>query len=605
MKISAILNGNPVTIVDIVSDQVSGFVDIVYVNNENRLKVYRSRDTSTLATSSSIISTGIGDADTLDGKHASDFVTADGTTSLTGDWDVGDGLKIQIDEIQARDADGLKLTNDGGDGITIADDGNVNVDGNINIPSGSKYKIDGLDLSASDVDLLTLGDPTYSTIQDWFVTFQSSGKISGGVIIDNGDGTIKVTAGTGYIKPTDDDIGQTMFFDWDENSSLEITNNTTKYVYVSYNGGSPIITVSATIPEDRNTNVLLGMVYREDTTIHIVTAGLYVGGFPNHVFFKDIEVNGKLQRVSGLSISETGVRNFEISSGIVYAGYTRTAVPKFDSSDTDKFTYHYGDDSHGWTSVADQTQIDNIQYYDSTAGSLDDLSNSNRYGVHWVYEELSGDVHVVYGSGDYTSSEAQLAQPPSSVPTLVKDMCLLIGKIVIQKGSSSFEPIESAFIQKFTPSLVFAHNDLSALQGGTTDEYYHLTAAEATAVSNLGKITNVIKSSTTTLTADECKGTLINNYGQVDETTLTLPTADEGLNFMAIIGTDGAGSFHLKAGSSDKIYLDGTALDDGDKVSLTTPVVGNAINFTSFQTGASSYDWIAQTIDGTWIDGGV
>ena len=449
--------------------------------------------------------------------------------------------------------------------------------------------------------LPSLEGSTYSTLQDWFDVSQSAGKISGGEITDNGDGTVSVAAGTGYIKTTDNDIGSTKFFDWDADLSLEITNNTTKYIYVSYNAGSPIVATSATIPSDRNTNVLLGMVYREDSTIHIVSAGLYIGGFPKNVFFKDIEVNGKLQRVLGLSISETGTRNIEISSGIVYAGYSRTIVPGFDSSGTDKFTYHYGDDSHGWASVADQTQIDNTQYYDSTAGALATLSNNNRYGVHWVYEEVSGLVHVVYGTGDYTLSEAQLAQPPSSIPTLLMDFCLLIGKIVIQKNAASFESTESAFTQKFTPSLVFAHNDLSALQGGTTDEYYHLTAAEAIAVSNLGKLTNITKPSTATLTADECKGTLISNYGQSAQNVLTLPPAAEGLNFTVVISTAGAGAFYLSPDGSDRIYLDGTDIGPA-RVGMETPAVGAMIAFTAFQTGASSYAWAAQTIAGTWLD---
>jgi hypothetical protein len=114
----------------------------------------------------------------------------------------------------------------------------------------------------------------------------------------------------------------------------------------------------------------------------------------------------------------------------------------------------------------------------------------------------------------------------------------------------------------------------------------------------------VTKAASGTLTAAECRGCVISNYGQSAENTQTLPAAAEGLNFIAVIGTAGAGAFHLKAGAGDKIYLDGTALDDGDKASLTTPAVGNAIAFMTFQTGASAYDWMAQSIAGTWTDGG-
>ena len=113
-----------------------------------------------------------------------------------------------------------------------------------------------------------------------------------------------------------------------------------------------------------------------------------------------------------------------------------------------------------------------------------------------------------------------------------------------------------------------------------------------------------IKASTGSLSAKEVTDSIINNYGQSAENTLTLPTAAANMNFIAVISTSGAGAFHIKAGASDKIYLDGTALDDADKASCATPAVGNAIVFFSFKTGASAWDWIAESIQGTWTDGG-
>jgi len=115
----------------------------------------------------------------------------------------------------------------------------------------------------------------------------------------------------------------------------------------------------------------------------------------------------------------------------------------------------------------------------------------------------------------------------------------------------------------------------------------------------------VTQAATDTLTAAECRGCVVSNYGQVAENTQTLPAAAEGLHGLVVIGTAGAGAFHLKAGAGDKIYLDGKALDDGDKVSLATPAVGDNFTFFSFQTGASAYDWIVTSgSQGTLTDGG-
>lgn len=116
-------------------------------------------------------------------------------------------------------------------------------------------------------------------------------------------------------------------------------------------------------------------------------------------------------------------------------------------------------------------------------------------------------------------------------------------------------------------------------------------------------ITEVIKSATGSLAASECYGTVINNYGQGAASTLTLPAAVVGLSFMLLVSTTG-NALHIKAGAGDKLYLDGTALDDGDKVSLATPAVGNCATFFTFQTGASAYDWYCNTINGVFTDGG-
>ena len=75
-------------------------------------------------------------------------------------------------------------------------------------------------------------------------------------------------------------------------------------------------------------------------------------------------------------------------------------------------------------------------------------------------------------------------------------------------------------------------------------------------------------------------------------------------NSQLLQGTAGAGAFNIKAGASDKIYLNGVALDDGDKVSCGTPIVGNSVNMFTFKTGSGIFDWFCVPIHGNWIDGG-
>lgn len=64
----------------------------------------------------------------IDSKADSlDVLKHDGSVSLTDDWDVGDGKKIIVDQIMARDSDGLALYEDNNNGIFIKDGGNIGI----------------------------------------------------------------------------------------------------------------------------------------------------------------------------------------------------------------------------------------------------------------------------------------------------------------------------------------------------------------------------------------------------------------------------------------------------------------------------------------------
>ncbi len=116
-------------------------------------------------------------------------------------------------------------------------------------------------------------------------------------------------------------------------------------------------------------------------------------------------------------------------------------------------------------------------------------------------------------------------------------------------------------------------------------------------------VNGITKTADATLRPAEIMGTFISNLGQIAETTLTLPTAAFGYNFVANVITTG-NALHFKASASDKIYLNGIALDDGDKVSLATPTAGDHITFWTFESSAGVWDWMGSPGIGLWVDGG-
>ena len=113
-------------------------------------------------------------------------------------------------------------------------------------------------------------------------------------------------------------------------------------------------------------------------------------------------------------------------------------------------------------------------------------------------------------------------------------------------------------------------------------------------------IKEVVKASGGSITALDCSGTIVNNYGQSADATLTLPAAATGLSFVVALGTTVAKYYRIDPDAGDQIFLDGTGAGDGKYVGIASAAAGKAISFMAIKTGESSYDWIATTISGTW-----
>jgi len=107
-----------------------------------------------------------------------------------------------------------------------------------------------------------------------------------------------------------------------------------------------------------------------------------------------------------------------------------------------------------------------------------------------------------------------------------------------------------------------------------------------------------------TLTANQCSGGVITNYGQTAaDTTVLLPTAFEGGNFLVVLGTAQAANDYILdlATGTEVMYLDGVALGAGKSIYIAAPTIGAAIQFVAQQTGESSYQWFAYTVSGAWV----
>lgn len=332
-------------------------------------------------------------------------------------------------------------------------------------------------VKSTEIDVDILGSPTYSKLQNYIDITQSSGRVSGGVLSDGGSGTINISAGEGFIKTTDSDIGNTLFFGWALKNALALTDLKTNYIYVDYNSGTPQIlaTIDYSVIE-MNRQFPIGMVYRNGNYVWCFTNGMNVVNYLRKTHERLLARN-IFERMSGGEISEYGTRNIQSTAGVFYRGDSRV-VTESKLSTIDYFTYVYYNGIN-WQWVNDVTQIDNLQYNDTSTGSLVTLSN-NKYGVHWICIDFLSNLYVIYGQGDYTLTEAQNVSVPSTMPVIATEFGIIAAKIIIEKSATSFTEIISAYLTYISSASPSVHNDLAGLQGGVAGEYQHFTTTEHT-----------------------------------------------------------------------------------------------------------------------------
>ena len=110
----------------------------------------------------------------------------------------------------------------------------------------------------------------------------------------------------------------------------------------------------------------------------------------------------------------------------------------------------------------------------------------------------------------------------------------------------------------------------------------------------------IVTEATTSLTALQCSGTMINTYGAADNMSIELPAAAQGLACTIIASATLAKYLHLDPTDNDSIYLDGVTTGDGKYIGIADLEVGDGIQLTTVKTGASAYDWVAIVLKGDW-----
>lgn len=308
--------------------------------------------------------------------------------------------------------------------------------------------------------------------------YASAGCLTTPTYTDNGSGSITVGALDVVLYNNANFVGVPAKYTL-ASITVTLTDYVTNYIVGDYNSGSPILRVVTDVSLINEADVIpVFTIFRSGSILHVVGWDTLANGLANKDNIAVVKTQ-RYRRETGLGLSVDSSRYATVGSGAVWIGSNRIALTEV-ASGTDGyiFCYHSGGN---WTYNFSANALNNTQYDNGT--NLVTLT-SNRYAVNFVYRgvESQKHVYVVMGTGDYTATQALSAQPPS-IPALISSHAVLVGRVIYVKDSSTAYDVSSAFSTTFTPQGVSTHNDLASLQGGTTNEYYHLTQAQYNAIS--------------------------------------------------------------------------------------------------------------------------
>jgi len=356
-------------------------------------------------------------------------------------------------------------------------------------------------MSSDNVFMPVIGSPTIDTLTEDFTTRGSSGVIDGTPVyveVDTGVRKVKVAAGEGYLRTSNDQQAALKLITWSAVTQIDIPapaagQETVRFIGIEYNGGSPQVTTRTTFnwnwyddfPLARVSIDALGVMHILNAYAHSEDTANLTRKFlrMNFPFHREEPPEGS----GGIIIGETGTRNLTLSEGYVWHGFNRYYVPARNTSGADRFDIIYRRAGGGFTGTASNSQWPNTEY-DDGSGALATLG-ANKIGNLWIYLDLAEEAggvpgfDMIMGRGEYTSITLAQAEPVPSIPNHLTYHGRLIARIIFRKSDPTALLIESAWTASVGANPVTDHAQLNNLNSTL---YTHLTAAEYTDLTDAG-----------------------------------------------------------------------------------------------------------------------
>jgi len=344
-------------------------------------------------------------------------------------------------------------------------------------------------VASSEVRMARLPYSTYSTLQEAFNVMLSPGIITGGVVSAVDGVTARVSAGTAILRVLDDNVSELRFCNFSQADFNVPDVQTTHFYALDYNSGNPIVVQSLTDTWDRDTQIPIGSAFRLDGALN-TTANPYRVGDVITNLIQRADALGPVLRdasVGGLILGNSATRRTTVTAGRLWSRVSDFNVAAKNSTTDSMFSAYYN--GVNLTISGGVSQWDNLNFNNMGTGSLVAMSN-NKFANLWFFMSFDGTKYgFAYGIAEHNTVGAAANEgPPPYLTQNFYNQALLIGRYIFEKGVDTPVSIQSAFTDVLGTTSINNHNQLSGLQGGTSNEFYHLTAAQHTNLTGVGTL---------------------------------------------------------------------------------------------------------------------
>ena len=226
-------------------------------------------------------------------------------------------------------------------------------------------------------------------------------------------------------------------------SSITVSDNTSQYVYIDYNLGSPVwgITADASVI-NQSDKVLAAVCSRMGSLVKIVEVGNDIVDSNAKYYKKSYFKEGFFKASGGIVSSPSGLE-IACTEGKYWFGLSEYTISAL--ANTDTFTYYYYNGTN-WLSGA-STALNGTQWNDTTTGLA--TLTTGYYCNHWIYASFGagvGDTNygVVYGQQEHSSLKAAREEAAISLlPSSLEKLGVLVGVVTVAENTGTIVDVRN------------------------------------------------------------------------------------------------------------------------------------------------------------------